>query len=180
MKVISVWLCFVTLLITSHRLPAPIIEEAVSTPAAPPEKSRPHRKKETESARKETPNEQKVSPFAGTWSGTVNGQYRSAEGKEGATIPMNCVIQISNDGKTVSGKWHALGPEVQQSPAISNGSTLTWSSQSPTPSAPLSTTSNCVLQMTSSTSATFTCNMTIITGFLKGATYILKAAPTKR
>jgi hypothetical protein len=178
MKLAPCALALVVFFSATPRLPAPIQEVRESPTPAPEQKAKPKRTpsksnakpQEEEPAKKAAPSKPKVSPFAGTWSGTVNGQYRSAEGQERATVPTNCEIQISHEGKTVSGKWHAFGPQVQQSPAISNGSTLTWSSQSPTPSAPLSTTSNCVLQMTSSTSATFTCNMTIITGFLKGAT----------
>ena len=170
-------LVIVFLLATPCWLPAPIVEES-PTPAVAPAKSRPKRQAEGPT-KKPTPSKPKISPFAGTWRGILNGQYHGNEGEQGQVQPKECMIQISSDAKTVN-SWGVWGHEVQRSPVSSNGSTLTWSSQSPNPSEPLATSSNCTLQLISPSTGNFSCRTTITKDFLKGTTYTLNAVVTKQ
>jgi hypothetical protein len=86
MKVIGLWLCFVILLISAHRLLAPISEIPQTTPTPTPKREAPPKTKASPALR-----------FAGTWTGKVkvnNGPITSDS--------YTFVISISDDEKTVS------------------------------------------------------------------------------
>ena len=83
----SIGLSLITLVLTAHRLPAPIIEEERSTPAPAPQQSEApkpkHSPRPTTTEQSSSPTETRAKPapasasqgparFAGTWTGKVN------------------------------------------------------------------------------------------------------------
>jgi hypothetical protein len=121
--IIRVWLPIALLLVTAHRLPAPISEIPETTPTPKP-------KREVISKTKPKPEESlkpKASPslsFAGTWTGSTVNTW-SGDGRR-----ENCVyvIKISNDEKMVWIKWDGAGQNIDyQAPCSRFRETLTWS-----------------------------------------------------
>jgi len=121
------FLLVVTLfVIPTHRLPAPISEET-PTPAPKPEAVA-----KSDNAGKKSPPKVKQSPFApfaGVWTGIVNGGFNSDVGLN-VSAPSTTTLRVSNDGiiqtsqattrANVSPDGHALSWPYQYSD--SNGS----------------------------------------------------------
>jgi hypothetical protein len=114
--IIRVLLPIALLLVTAHRLPAPISEipEATAT-ARPKAKPKPPAKATTPSASAENESRPaaKTAPtpaalFAGTWTGTVHGQAHSFLG--GDTTTSSYSIHISPDEGTISWRKRATLP----------------------------------------------------------------------
>ena len=141
MKVISVWLCFVILLISAHRLPAPIQEvpespaptpikaEAARTPRATPKpKPKPSKgeianeegkhtrsEKEAASAAQPAVTQRKGKRFAGTWTGMMHAE-------NGQTYPVTVVVDPTETKVTANGPVFAN----EEGRIQINGDTLTW------------------------------------------------------
>jgi len=91
------------LLVTTHRLPAPIFE--APAPSATPISKQPKAKPRIKSSENERPQAAQTAPkraasFAGTWTGTAQGQGNTTFGKQANTSTYS--IQISPDEKTLS------------------------------------------------------------------------------
>ena len=118
-------LSFAILLITAHRLPAPISEAPETTPSPQPNREvipRPKPKPKAIAKPRATPSRS----FAGTWSGsTVNS---SSDGEKANSNYY--VIRISDDEKTVLINWSLSGETMSgsdlQASCIRVGGTLTW------------------------------------------------------
>lgn len=131
MKVIGVWLSFVILLISAHRLPAPISE--VETPTPAPEQSAKPKPKRTikpkvtsENAENSTkaktssptPQNQSTSqrnPFDGTWVGTLNC---------GLPGSVSFTLRINGSGTTVNMKSSNFGSDTRSTTL--QGTTVKW------------------------------------------------------
>lgn len=118
----------IVLLITAHRLPAPIVEAPTPAPAA---KSTPKAKKE-ERARKPTPSKPTISSFVGTWTGTVSGAFTSDIGLN-TSGNVSRTVRISSNGSVV---WfgQSIGgqavPQYTSRAAVSkDGRTVSWIQQ---------------------------------------------------
>jgi hypothetical protein len=120
---IRVLLAATLLLVTAHRLPAPISEEATPTPK-PKQESTPKPKPKPESTPKPKPTPNRS--FAGTWTG--NTTNTSSDGSSGAS---SYVIKISDDEKAVLINVGEVGKPVGGPPTPSSctrfGEALTWS-----------------------------------------------------
>jgi hypothetical protein len=159
------------LLITAHRLPAPISEIETPTPA-PAERSKPKRHvAEAETEPKQRPMSKPAATptvsFAGTWTGRVSGEIHAP------LTPPNyaCTyhIQISADEKTAN--WTAsrwLWAKFQ-APVHKNGRTLTWSCERHDLAG--MTTINSSLQMNQNGTATFTESSGVVNGMFQGSSY---------
>src|SRR5256885_10333679 len=118
------------LLITAQRLPAPIVEEATPTPAAPAAKSRPSSKKE-EPAKKPTPSKPTISSFVGTWTGTVSASFASDVGLNTSGNALR-TVKISSDGSVVyfSQSGGQVGPTNYSRVIVSKGGRgVSWTNQ---------------------------------------------------
>lgn len=113
-----------------HRLPAPIHEEATSTPAAPAAKSTPKPKKE-EQAKKPTPSKPTISAFVGTWTGTVFFVGTSTIGLFNISENVSRTVRISSDGGVVwFGQSGAQGPQNTSRATVSkDGRGVSWTQQ---------------------------------------------------
>jgi outer membrane biosynthesis protein TonB len=127
----SIGLSLITLVLTAHRLPAPIVEEEKPTPAPAPQQSEAPKRKhsarstttEQSSAQTETKTKAASAPvsrgparFAGTWTGKVN-QGLLGHVATSLTVDANASsVELSRN----------LGGSTR--PATTNGSTLSWKS----------------------------------------------------
>jgi len=109
------------LLLTAHRLPAPISEAPATTPAPKPKKEIPSRSRPKPDA---TPKPAPSLSFAGTWAGTT--VTKASKGADSA--PTNYIIRISDDEKTVWINWDLKQPNGSGHQASSSRSreTLSW------------------------------------------------------
>jgi len=110
----------VVLLLTTHRLPAPISEVPETTPTPKPKReATPRLKAKPEATPKPTATSNRS--FAGTWTG-------SAGNSSGSAV---YVIKISDDEKTVWINWNKSGKNITgsglQAPCNRFRETLTWS-----------------------------------------------------
>jgi len=116
-------LALTLLLMTAHRLPAPISEESTPTPK-PKQESTPRPKPKTEAAPK--PKAASKLSFTGTWSGTTINQ--SSDGSSGAA---SYIVKISDDEKAVLVNVGEVGKTVGGPPSPASctrfGEALTWS-----------------------------------------------------
>jgi hypothetical protein len=154
------------LLLTTHRLPAPIVEEATPTPKpkrpAVSETESPPRKR---AGSKPAPTP-KVS-FVGAWNGTVSGEMHAPLSSPSYSDTYH--IQISPDEKTVNwtaSKW--LGAKFQ-APVQKNGRTLRWSYEKHDIAGHTVITAS--LQMDANGTATFSEKSEIVGGWFKGSGY---------
>ncbi|HXP34585.1 MAG TPA: hypothetical protein VN827_03465 [Chthoniobacterales bacterium] len=113
------------LLVSAHRLPAPIAEETTPTPTPKPKQeatSKPKPKPEAVPKVKASP----THSFAGIWSGSTINSW-SGDGKRESAV---YVIKISDDEKTVLINWSLTGRTISgsdyQASCIRFGNTLTW------------------------------------------------------
>ncbi len=142
MKVIGLWLCFVILLISAHRLPAPIQEvpesptptpalkaQAARTPRATPkpkpkpskgeisngERNHTRSEKAAASAAQPTVTQRKGKRFAGTWAGTMRAE-------NGQTYPVTVIVDPTETKVTANGPVFAN----EEGRIQIDGDTLTW------------------------------------------------------
>ena len=117
MKLIRFFLPVALLLVSAHRLPAPIVDEA--TPKPTPAIAKPKAKINA------APKTKTVAIlFAGNWTGTASGEIHAPLSPPNYSDTYN--IQISTDEKTVN--WTAsrwLGAKFQAA-TRRNGKTLSW------------------------------------------------------
>jgi hypothetical protein len=124
-------------IVTAHRLPAPISEVEGPTPA-PKQSARPKPKRATKpkftSENSESPgkiassSQSRPTPkFTGTWTGTVNWIW---PGDSAPEFPTTYSIQISPDEKTISvrgkGTLHIDGVKTSQVACRREGDSLAW------------------------------------------------------
>ena len=124
--IIRVLLPVALLLITAHRLPAPISEETAATPKPQPKREatpKPKPKPEATPKPKPTPNRS----FVGNWTGSIVSQ--SSDGSESGTAVY--LIKISDDEKTAWVNWgeaeNNLSGPGYQAPCNRFREALTWS-----------------------------------------------------
>lgn len=145
---------------TTHRLPAPIVEEA--TPKPTPAIAKPKAKVDA------TPKPKTVAIlFAGNWAGTASGEMHAPLSPPNYSDTYN--IQISTDEKTVN--WTAsrwLGTKFQAA-TRRNGKTLYWSYEKHDIAG--KSTINSSLQLNSDGTATFHETDNIDNGMFKGSGY---------
>jgi hypothetical protein len=125
MKVIRSWLCLFLLLISAHRLPAPISEIPQTTPTPKPKReATPRSKSKPEATLK--PKARPNLSFAGTWTGSV-----ISKSSNGNTYSYSYVINISDDEKTVLINQAQTGKSMSGPPTPASCSrfreALTWS-----------------------------------------------------
>jgi hypothetical protein len=119
-------LAVVVLFVTTHRLPAPIVEESAPTPTPPKIKATTKAKARTESEKpQQTKKTQSMSPMAGTWHGAFN-----TTASDGGTGIQDFLITISQDGKNVrtqftktDGSW---SPVFLASTREGSGTLISW------------------------------------------------------
>jgi hypothetical protein len=167
MKTVSrIVLMIFLLVLSAHRLPAPISEVPQTTPTPKPKREMITRSKsKPEGTPKPTTN---LNRFAGTWSGsTVD---TSSSGNQGIS---SYVIKISDDEKTVLIDWHVSGTNPSgtglQAPCIRFGNSLSWSLKQlgDTPTWACTDT----FQLNSNGTASFVRQGTFIAGDYQGVTY---------
>jgi hypothetical protein len=120
-RTLTLLLTVALLVITTHRLPAPISEVPETTPAPTPRRgATPRAKPKPETTPKPTPSHS----LAGTWTGTTITKV-SKGGDSSATY----IIRISDDEKTVWINWGSQQPSGagHQAPANRSRETLSWS-----------------------------------------------------
>jgi hypothetical protein len=166
-RTLALLLAVAVLLITAHRLPAPISEAPETTPTPKPKREMtPRSKPKPEATPKPaaTPNRS----FAGTWTGSTADSM--SDGSKSNTL---WSIKISDDEKTVLINWHVsgettIGPGLQ-APCIRFGSALSWSLKQlgDTPTWACTDT----LQLNSNGTASFVRQGTFIAGDNQGVTY---------
>jgi hypothetical protein len=166
---IRVLLPIALLLVTAHRLPAPIVEEPTPAPEIKTKPKRHAAEAETEPK----PRSEKKSAaapavsFAGTWTGRVSGEIHAP------LTPPNyaCTykIQISADEKTAN--WTASRWLLAkfQAPIHKSGRTLTWSCERHDLAG--KTTINASLQMNPNGTAAFTESSGVVNGMFQGSSY---------
>src|SRR5262245_8631800 len=120
------WLPLITalLLVTAHRLPAPISEAPQATPIPKPKREAAPR---VNSKPEATPKPKAPSlRFAGTWSGTT-----VSRSSDGATGQYSQLIQVSDDEKTVLLHSAPVGNSISGPPRQASctrfGEALSWS-----------------------------------------------------
>jgi hypothetical protein len=156
------------LLITAHRLPAPISELPEATPKAksregePGSKSKPSTEKKSVSA-------PRVS-FAGTWTGTASGRMQQAVFGP-TTTSANLNIQISPDERTVSWTTSAWMFGKTQAAVQKNGRTLTWTCERHYLAGKIAVA--CRLEMDANGTARYSESSGLVNGMFKGAGYEL-------
>lgn len=114
------------LLVTAHRLPAPISEVPQATPTPKPKReATPRSKPKPEATPKQTATPNRS--FAGTWTGNVAIKVSDGSSNPGSIYN----IRISDDEKTVWLNWGEIGKPLggpgYQAPCNRFRETLTWS-----------------------------------------------------
>jgi hypothetical protein len=120
------WLVIVVMLVTGHRLPAPISEET-PTPAPKPEAVAKSKAK-SDNAEKKSPPKVKQSPFApfaGVWTGSVKGGFNSDIGLN-VSATNATTIRIGADGSVYNDQ---SSQNVSRPLLSADGHTLTWNYQ---------------------------------------------------
>lgn len=133
MKLIGFWLCLVALLISAHRLPAPISEIPESTPSPKPQRETVPRSRPEQMVK---PRATPALSFAGTWTGPTT--YTG----NGETKNLICQLKISNDERMVEIYWSKVGKQNVTDPGgqagcSRSGETLTWKFTEPASGLPL-------------------------------------------
>jgi hypothetical protein len=153
-------------LITAHRLPAPISEMPESTPTPKPKREATHVSKPKPEA---TPNKASSTlSFAGTWRGTA-----ITIGSDGLRSAEDYIIKISDDEKTVltsfRGRYVTISGPDYQATCIRFGGALSWSlkqmGENPT------WVSTDTLRLNSNGTASFVCEGSVIAGDNQGMTF---------
>lgn len=158
------------LLITAHRLPAPIVDETTPTP-------KPKAKRqavETESKPKrplasKTETKSNVS-FAGNWTGTANGRINQAVFGQ-TSFSSNYKIQISADERTANWTSSAWMFAKFQAPVHKKGKTLSWTTERHDLAG--TTTVNCRLELDTNGTGKYSESSGLVNGIFKGAGYEL-------
>ena len=156
------------LLITAHRLPAPIVEETAPTPQ--PKVKRPAAEAETKP--KQSPANKPVAAakvsFAGNWTGTATGRINQAVFGQ-TSFSSNYKIQISADERTANWTSSAWMFAKFQAPVQKNGRTLTWTTERHDIAG--ATTVKCRLEMDSNGTARYSESSGLVNGVFKGKGY---------
>lgn len=132
MKAVTRFLLASTLLlVTAHRLPAPIQEIQDTPTPAPAAKSKPKPRKE-ERAKKPTPSKPSINSFVGTWTGTVSMAFTSDIGLN-TSGNFRRTVKISSDGSVVYSGQSAdgqVGPQYNSRATVSReGGAVSWTIQ---------------------------------------------------
>jgi hypothetical protein len=117
-------LAIVALIVTAHRLPAPIRDEPTPAPK-PKATAKPKPQAESEKTH-EVKKSASPSQLAGTWTGFIN-----VVGNNGSSSLWDFVITVSSDAKAASTKWklsieNKWGAAIQ-SPCQGEGNLIRWS-----------------------------------------------------
>jgi hypothetical protein len=158
------------LLITAHRLPAPIVEETVPTPK--PKAKRPAAEAETkpkQSAATKSETKSNVS-FVGNWTGSASGRINQALIGQ-TSFSSNYKLQISPDERTASWTSSAWMFAKFNAPIQKNGRTLTWTTERHDFAG--TTTVNCRMEMDANGTARYSESSGLVNGMFKGAGYEL-------
>ena len=166
--IIRVLLPIALLLVTAHRLPAPISERPEATPTPKPKAKRQAAesspKLSTTSKSVATP---KVS-FAGTWTGTASGRINQALVGE-TSFSSNYNIQISPDERSASWTSSAWIFAKFQAPVEKKGRALTWTCERHDLAG--KTSIFCRLEMDTNGTARYSESSGLVNGVFKGAGY---------
>jgi hypothetical protein len=167
-RILRALFAIVLLLITAHRLPAPISEVPETTPTPKPKSNR----QVTESAPKQQSATKAVTApavsFAGTWTGTANGRINQAVfGQKGFSSNYN--LQISADERTATWTSSAWIFAKFHAPVQKNGRTLSWTCERHDIAG--KTTVFCRLEMDANGTARYSESSGLVNGVFKGAGY---------
>ncbi len=159
------------LLVTAHRLPAPIQEVATPPPKSKREAVRP----KTEATPK--PKAASTVSFAGTWTGTASGRIRQVLVGE-TSFSSNYKIQISPDERTADWTSSAWMLAKFNAPVQKNGRTLNWTCQRHDFAGP--TTIVCRLEMEANGTARYSESSGLVNGAFKGHGYEVSGTLVRR
>jgi hypothetical protein len=158
------------LVLTTQRVPAPIVEENTPTPKA--KAKRPAAEKEAQpkqSATTKSSGTTKVS-FAGTWTGSASGRINQAVFGQ-TSFSSSYKIQIAPDERSASWTSSAWIFAKFQAPVQKNGRTLIWTTERHDLAG--TTTVNCRLEMDTNGTARYSESSGLVNGIFKGAGYEL-------
>ena len=165
------------LIITTERLPAPIVEETTPPPKAKVKRTA----AETEAKPKPSTTTKSASPakvsFAGTWTGSASGRINQAVFGQ-TSFSSNYKIQIAPDERSASWTSSAWIFARFQAPVQKNGRTLMWTTERHDLAG--TTTVNCRLEMDANGTARYSESSGLVNGVFKGAGYELSGVVVRQ
>ena len=165
-RTVRVLLAIGMLVVSAHRLPAPIVEET-PTPKPKAKSSRASAENRPKKSAASKPASTKVS-VAGTWTGTASGRINQAVFGQ-TSFSSNYKIQISADERMADWTSSAWIFAKFQAPVQKNGRTLNWTTERNDIAG--ATTVNCRLEMESNGAARYSESSGLVNGIFKGAGY---------